>query len=320
MALFFQPGQQREGVLAQKVHIGQAVAFGVALGHGNGIGADVGSGDPGGPALGSVQRKAAGMGEAVQHRVACCQPCHGPAVVLLVQEKAGFLAVLKVHMVEHAVLADLGLGAGGVGLAGQVEPALVLLQPFLGAQGLVVALVDAGNGLAVGPQHLGQQGEQHRLELFHAHAEGLGDQDIVEAVHGQAGKLVGLAKDHPAGGQVGGLQHGLAVGPGVLHPAAPESGVKGVVGVAADEPHPDLAVQRHEAGAQVRPLGADHIGQGAVFGFGVRGVEDVVLVHPGVAAHQQALGVFVDGVYRISAFFHGDLLGCSFQIHPFIIP
>ena len=39
-----------------------------------------------------------------------------------------------------------------------------------------------------------------------------------------------------------------------------------------------------------------------------------------MAAHQQALGVFVDGVYRISAFFHGDLLGCSFQIHPFIIP
>ena len=65
-------------------------------------------------------------------------------------------------------------------------------------------------------------------------------------------------------------------------------------------------MQRHEAGAQVRPLGADHIGQGAVFGFGVRGVEDVVLVHPGVAAYQQAFGVFVDGIDGVSAFcFHG---------------
>ena len=54
-------------------------------------------------------------------------PCHGPAVVLLVEEEAGLLAVLKINVVEHAVLADLGLGAGGVGLAGQVEPALVLL-------------------------------------------------------------------------------------------------------------------------------------------------------------------------------------------------
>ena len=241
------------------------------------------------------------MGKAVQHSVPGSNAGHSPAVVFLVEEKAGFLAVLKIDVVEHAVLADLSLGAVGVRLAGQVKPALVLCQALLGPQSLVVALVDALNGLAVSAQDLHQQGQEDGLELFHAHAQGLGDKDIAEPVHSQARKLVSLAKDDTAGGQVGGLQHGLAVGPGVLHPAAPESGVKGVVGVAADEPHPDLAVQRHEAGAQVRPLGADHIGQGAVFGFGVRGVEDVVFVHPGVAAHQQALGVFVDFIDGIVA-------------------
>ena len=69
MALFFQPGQQLKGVLAEKIHVGQIVALGVPLGHGNGLGADVSGSDPGSPALGGVQRKAAGVGKAVQHSV-----------------------------------------------------------------------------------------------------------------------------------------------------------------------------------------------------------------------------------------------------------
>ena len=146
-------------------------------------------------------------------------------------------------MVEHAVLADLSLGAVGVRLAGQVKPALVLRQTLLGPQSLVVALVDALNGLAVGAQDFRQQGEEDGLELFHAHAQGLGDKDIVEPVHSQARELVSLAKDDTAGGQVGGLQRGLAVGPCVFDTALPESGIEGVVGVAGDEPHPDLAFQ-----------------------------------------------------------------------------
>ena len=243
VALLFQPGQQFKGVLAEKIHVGQVVALGVALGHGNGLGADVSGSDPGSPALGGVQRKAAGVGKAVQHSVTGSNAGHSPAVVFLVEEKAGFLAVLKINVVEHAVLADLSLGAVGVRLAGQVKPALVLCQALLGPQGLVVALVDALNGLAVSAQDLHQQGEEDGLELFHANAQGLGDKDIVEPVHSQARELVSLAKDDTAGGQVGGLQHSLAVGPGVFDTALPESGIKGVVGVAGDEPHPDLAFQ-----------------------------------------------------------------------------
>ena len=301
MALLFQPGQQREGVLAEEVHVVEAVAFGVPLGHGDGIGADVGSGDAGGPAPGRVQRKAAGVGETVQHRVPGGDAGHGAAVVFLVEEEAGLLAVLEINVVKNAVFADLGLGGSGVGLAGQLEPALVLRQPFLGAQSLIVPLVDAVDGLAVGPQHFCQKGEEEGLEFFHADAEGLGDEDILEPVHRQAGELVGLAEDDPAGREVVRFQNGLAVVPGILHPAAPEVSVKGIVGVAGDEPHPDLALEREKAGAEVGPLGAYHIGQRAVFRRGLRCFEDVVLVYPRVAAHQQTLGVFVDFVDGIVA-------------------
>ena len=244
------------------------------------------------------------MGKAVQHGVPGGNAGHGPAVIFLVQEEAGLLAVFKIDVVIHAVLADLCLGGVGVGLTGQLEPALVLLQPLLGAEGFVIPLIDAVNGLAVGPQDFRQDGEENGLELFHPRAQGLGDEDIVEAVYRQARKLVGLPKDDPAGGKIGGLQHGLAVGPGVLHPAAPEAGVKGIVGVAGDEPHPDLAVVGDKARAEVSALGADHIGQGTVFRERLRRGGNIVFVHPGVAAHQQALGVFVDLVDGISAFFH----------------
>ena len=249
------------------------------------------------------------MGKTVQHGVPGGKACYRPTIIFLVKEKAGLLPVFKVHMVVHAVFTDFGLGGFRVALAGQGEPALVLFQPLLGAQGFVVALVDAVNGLSVRPQHLSQQGEEHRLQLFHAHAQGLGDQNIVEPVHRQAGELVCLAKNEAAGGKVGGLQHRFAVSPCVLHPAAPEGSIKGIVGIAGNEPHPDLAFQREKTGAEIGALGADHIHQRAVFRRGAGGFQNVVLVHPGMPAHQKTLGVLVDFIYRISAFaFHKMLL------------
>ena len=53
------------------------------------------------------------MGEAVQHALAGRKSGHSLAIVFLIQEKAGFLAVFKVHFVINAVFADLGLGALG---------------------------------------------------------------------------------------------------------------------------------------------------------------------------------------------------------------
>ena len=301
VALFFQPGQQIKGVLAEEVHVVKAVALGIPFCHRDGLRADVGGGNAGCPALGRVQSKAAGVSKAVQHRVPRRNAGHGAAIVLLVEEEAGLLAVLKIDVVENAVLADLGLGGGRVRFAGQLKPALVLLQPLFGAQGFVVALIDAVDGLAVGPQHFCQDREEHGLELFHPNAQGLGDEDAAETVHGQAGELVGLTEDDAACGQVVRLQHGLAVAPRILGPAPPEGRIEGIIGVAGDEPDADLALQRNKTGAEVGTLGADHIGEGAVFGLRLRAFEDVVLVHPRVAAHQQPLSVFVDFVDGIIA-------------------
>ena len=205
-------------------------------------------------------------------------------------------------MVVNAVLADLGLGACRMSLTGQLKPAFVLLKTFLGSQSLIVALVDAIDGLAVGAQDFCQNGEEDGLELFHAHAQGLGDKDIAEPVHSQARELVSLAKDDTAGGQVGGLQHSLAVGPGVFDTALPESGIKGVVGVAGDEPHPDLAFQREKTGAKIGTLCADYIDQRAVFRLCFRGTLDVVFVHPRMPTHEAGLGFFVYSINRIAAF------------------
>ena len=83
-----------------------------------------------------------------------------PAVVLLVEEEAGLLAVLEIDVVVDAVLADLGLGGGGVVFTRQLEPALALLEALFGTQGLVVPLVDAVDGLAVGPQDFGEEGKR----------------------------------------------------------------------------------------------------------------------------------------------------------------
>ena len=302
MAFFFEAGQKFEGILAEEVHVGQAVALRVPLGHGDGVGADVRCRDPGCAAAGCVEGKAAGVGEAVQHGVAGGEAGDCPAVVLLVEEEAGLLAVLEIDVVVDAVLADLGLGGGGVALTRQLEPALALLEALFGTQGLVVPLVDAVDGLAVGPQDFGEEGEEDRLQLLHADAEGLGDEDVVEAVHGQAGELVGLAEDDPAGREVGRLEDGLAVGPGVLDAAAPEAGVEGVVGVAGDEADADLALERDEAGAEVSALRAHHVGEGSVFRLCLRELEDVVLVHPRMSAHEAGLGFFVYFINRIAAF------------------
>ena len=252
-------------------------------------------------APGGVEGEAAGVGEAVQHGVSGGEACHGPAVVLLVEEETGLLAVLEIDVIVDAVLADLGLGGGGVRLTRQLEPALVLLEALLGAQSLVVPLVDAVDGLAVGPQHLGEEGEEEGLELLHPHAEGLGDEDVVEAVHGQARELVGLTKDDPAGREVGRLKDGLAVGPRILHPTPPEAGVEGIVGVAGDETDADLALEGDEAGAEVGTLGAHHVGEGAVLRLALGEGEDVVFVHPRVSAHKAGLGFFIYFINGVGA-------------------
>lgn len=108
-------------------------------------------------------------------------------VELLVQEKAGLLAVFHIHVIGDAVFRDGGSG-GAVPLPSG-EKALVLLQPLPLPQGNIVALVDSPDILPILPQNLAKQGEQPAFALLHAQGKGLGHQDIAKAVHGQSGKL-----------------------------------------------------------------------------------------------------------------------------------
>ena len=59
----------------------------------------------------------------------------------------------------------------GVGLTGQLEPALVLLQPLLGAEGFVIPLIDAVNGLAVGPVSYTHLDVYKRQDLYSSEPE-----------------------------------------------------------------------------------------------------------------------------------------------------
>ena len=117
----------------------------------------------------------------------------------------------------------------------------MLGQALQAADGHVAPLVHAGDVLPVGPQDVHQQGQQQAFQPLDAHAQHLDAQQRAEAVHSQAGEMVGLAEDDAAAGQVLGTQHGFAVVPGVFQPAAPKGLVKGVVGVFGEHAHADLA-------------------------------------------------------------------------------
>ena len=94
--------------------------------------------------------------------------------------------------------------------------------------------------IAVGAQELRQGRQQEVLDALHAHGEHLDGQDVVELVHGEPRKGIRLPKDDAAGVQVLRVHDALAVVPGPLELPPPEGLVEPVVGVAGDQPHPDL--------------------------------------------------------------------------------
>ena len=255
-------------------------------------------------AQGGVEGEGAGVGEAV-HPFARRQPGHRPAVVLLVQKEAGFLAVFKVYGVPDPVFRDLGHGPGGHGLAGEGGEALVLGQTLLVPQSFIVALVNTADILPVLPQRSDEKGEEGVIALLQPKREGLDHQNVVESVHCQSGQAVGLSKDHPAGGEVGRLQHALPIGPGVLEPAEPEAVVKGVVGVPGQKPHPDEGGKAQKPRPQPGALFAAYVHNGTVF-HGFRAGKDLPGVDPGVTFLNGPLTLFGDGDDGIrTGMFHG---------------
>ena len=189
------------------------------------------------------------MGEAVEHAATAGKARDREAVILLVEEKAGLLAVLHVHAVIDAVLADLRHGARGHVPALEREPALPLLHTLKGADGRVVALENAVDHNAVLGENLDEQREQHLLDALHADGESLRDEQVFKAVHRQAGEAVRLPEDHPAAAEVLRPEDAFPVVPGPAELPLPEGLVKAVVGVAGEEADPDLGLLGEEAGA-----------------------------------------------------------------------
>ena len=97
------------------------------------------------------------MGKAVEHTAAGSQARDGLAVVFLVEEEAGLLAVFDVDLVENTVFTDFRKAGAekarrlriAAVFGGQRIPAFVLGKPFKLADGDVVALVNPPDFLAV---------------------------------------------------------------------------------------------------------------------------------------------------------------------------
>ena len=82
-------------------------------------------------------------------------------IVLLVQEKASLLPVFKIHLVSDAVFHNFRLCARRKCNPIQSIIPFVLFQSFVGANGHIIAFVDAVDVLAVLGQYLIKQGENH---------------------------------------------------------------------------------------------------------------------------------------------------------------
>ena len=131
----------------------------------------------------------------------------------------------------------------------------------------------------------------------------------MELIHRQTGEGVRLAKDHPAGVQIRRVHDGLPVVPRPLQFPPPNGFVKAVIGVPGDEPHPDLGVLGEKAGAQIPALFAHHVHQPAVDRFTFC-VQDLRVIHPGVALNDGVFRLGGDGINGIATlYFHKQ---CSF--------
>ena len=233
------------------------------------------------------------MGEAVQHRPSLRQPPHCPAVVFLVQEKAGFLSVFYIYQIFYAVLYNLRYRRIRRGLPRQGKPFLVLLQSLLLPEGDIIPLEDAPNSLPVLPKNPDQKRQQQVLDPLHAHRQHLDAEEVMELVHCQAGEHVGFPEDDAAGVQILGSHDRFPVLPGPAELPLPEGGVKAVVGVPGNQADPDFRFLRQEAGAQVRALPAPHIHQPAVLQRALHR-QNFRVVDPGMPPENSRLGFWGD--------------------------
>ena len=298
--------EQREHIRRDEAHaVGETVLLGIAPRHGDGVGGDIHRVHMLCPRLRRVQREGAGMREAVEHRAACRQLRCGEAVVFLIEEEAGLLAVHEIDAVGDAVLADLGLRhrRRGIEAVAEVEAA-ALLHALQRADVHIVALIDGAHRHAHFGEHAHEGGKDHVLAFFDAERQRLRHQHIAEAIDGQAGKLIRLAEDQAAAEKIlRRMQHGAAVFRRPADAALPEGGVECVIGVGGEHAHADPGGFVIEAGTEIASAAGINIAQPAVFGLGGEGF-DIGFVHPDVPRAHTRLGAVVDGGSGIDSFRH----------------
>ena len=132
--------------------------------------------------------------------------------------------------------------------------------------------------------------EKKILPLFHAKAEGLGHQKILETVHRQSRQLIRFAENQTAGRKILLPHNGLAVFPGIPQPALEKSIIKPVIRIAAEQADADFRMMIKKAGTQIAPLLIAYIHDLPVCGTRLR-LEDVIVIDPGVAVFQLKLSL-----------------------------
>ena len=215
----------------------QAIAADVLVSHVDSFLRNIDSCDAGRSALGRIKSKGPGMSEAVQDVFAGGDFGDSQAVVFLVQEESRLLAIFHIDIVEDAVFVDGRQDAARLGQEVGLIPAFILFHAVQFADFDVVPFINASDGDAHGGQFVDESLEDDRFDLVHAIAQGLGDEDVVIAVYGQARHVVGVSEDEAAAGEVFIAHDGLAVVQGIFDPALPESFVEAVVGIARHDAH-----------------------------------------------------------------------------------
>ena len=233
------------------------------------------------------------MGKAVQHPHPSGQRGRCPAVVLLIQKETGFLSVDIIYVIKHTVFEDPGVAVQLRFQPLHGEETLARLHALLQAQRTFVALINGPDGVASGPQVFHNAPKEHFLALFHGQRQSFRYQNIAEAVHRQAGKLIRLPKDQAAVVKI--RSHDTAaVVQRIGDPAGKEGLVKTVVGVGGEQPDQDLAGIIDAARPQIHAFFRDHIAQTSVF-IGGGPLDHFLPIYPGVPPANGGFGFFVDG-------------------------
>ena len=129
-----------------------------------------------GPCQTGVEGKGPGVGKAVQHLLwldAAAEILDSQPVVFLVQEEAGFLAVLHIHHIPDSIFKDFHLGVKCIS-----HESLMALHSLLQTDLGIAALVDAADGNPVLRHDLSELVHNDRLQSVDSQGQGFHHQHI----------------------------------------------------------------------------------------------------------------------------------------------